>query len=136
MKRNYGIDLLKIVAMLMIVAGHIILHGGINDAVAGPSLKGSLAYYVVFGFRLVTICAVNCFVIATGYLYIGKKVKVSRTVELWLQMVFLSVLVLVLALVCGYHPSSLDVAKTFLPLSTDHYWFLTQYFFLWLMILV
>lgn len=48
-----------------------------------------------------TICAVNCFVIATGYLYLGKKVKVSRAVELWLQMVFLSALVLVVALACG-----------------------------------
>lgn len=133
-RRNYGIDLLKIVAMLMIVAGHVILSGGVNDVVVKPEMRGTMAYCVVFGFRLVTICAVNCFVLATGYLYFGKKVKVSRAVELWLQMVFLSVSVLSVALACGYHPSSLDVVKTFLPLVTYHYWFMTQYFFLLLLI--
>ena len=65
MCRNYGIDLLKIVAMLMIVAGHVLLAGGPNDAVAEPTLRGSAIYYTVFGFRLFTCCAVNCFVLCT-----------------------------------------------------------------------
>ena len=134
MCRNYGIDLLKIVAMLMIVAGHVLLAGGPNDAVAEPTLRGSAIYYTVFGFRLFTCCAVNCFVLATGYLYYGKRIRLSRAVELWFQIVFLSVLVLSVAMLCGYRPSRVQYFKTFMPLTSYSYWFMTQYFLLLLLI--
>ena len=132
MKRNHGIDLLKIIAMIMVVMGHVILSGGVNEAVT--SVRGSCAYYTVFAIRLVTICAVDCFVLATGYLYYGRKVKLSRVVELWLQVVFLSAVVLGGALVSGYCPTGLQWLKTFLPISTYHYWFITQYMLLMLFV--
>lgn len=134
MKHDYEIDLLKIAAMLMIVAGHVLLTGGPNDAVSEPTLRGSVVYYTVFGLRLFTCCAVNCFVLVTGYLYYGKRVRLSRAVELWLQIVFLSAVVLVVAILCGYHPSRLQCFKTFMPLTSYSYWFMTQYFLLLLLI--
>ena len=134
MKHNYGIDLLKIISMFMVVVGHILLSGGINEVVSHPPYKGSLIYYTVFGLRLITICAVDAFVLVTGFVYQGRSVKLSRVIGLWCQVVLLSVLVLIIALALGYHPTTTQYWMTFCPLSTYHYWFVTQYFLLLLLI--
>ena len=37
MNRHYGIDLLKIIAMLMVVMLHVMRHGGVTEALAKNS---------------------------------------------------------------------------------------------------
>lgn len=60
--RNYGIEILRIIAMLMIVLLHVV----------GGSLQyaesGSNKYYILWFFEIMSYCAVNCFGIITGYI--------------------------------------------------------------------
>ena len=60
-KRNYGIDLLRLVAMYMIVILHVLGNGGVLEATNG--LKNSLAWFMEIG----SYCAVNCYAIISGY---------------------------------------------------------------------
>lgn len=66
MNRHYGIDLLKIVAMLMVVMLHVMRHGGVTSALANNS--HSLSYGAEQLLNTFCLCAVNCFVLATGYI--------------------------------------------------------------------
>lgn len=60
-ERNPGIELLRIVSMLMIVASHSITHGNFNDFPF--SLNGVFAIALSQGARI----GVDCFVLITGY---------------------------------------------------------------------
>ena len=66
-ERNEGIDLLRIVAMLLITMLHVIRHGGMLD---GLSLFSS-QYFVVWILYILTNCAVNCYALISGYVNKG-----------------------------------------------------------------
>ena len=63
-KRNIGIDLLKIVSMLMIVTLHMLGHGGVLDNM--PPM--SRCYQVAWLIEIACYGAVNCYALASGFL--------------------------------------------------------------------
>ena len=73
-QRDYGIDLLRIVSMLMVPIVHILGQGGVISATIPFSLQYESAW-LLESFLLV---AVNCFVLITGYVYYGKETKYYR----------------------------------------------------------
>lgn len=86
-KRNYGIDLLRIISMFMIVILHVLGQGGI--------LKGtevlSLEYNLAWALEIFCYCSVNCYALITGYVMIDSKFKYNKMVKLWVEVVFWSV---------------------------------------------
>ena len=62
-KRNYGIDLLRIVSMIMIPVLHILGQGAILDR--SSALSGS--YKAAWLLEIVCYCAVNVYGIISGY---------------------------------------------------------------------
>lgn len=54
-ERNYGIDLLRIISMIMITTHHVMLHGGIIEK-ANPF---SLQYSIVWFIEVAGLCGVN-----------------------------------------------------------------------------
>ena len=65
MKRNYGIDLLRMILMLMVVILHVLGHGGVLDATTPLSAK----YCVSWLIESFAYCAVNCYALISGYVY-------------------------------------------------------------------
>ena len=55
--RNYGIDLLRLVAMFMVVVLHVLGHGGILNAATG------INYSISMLLRICAYCAVDCYAI-------------------------------------------------------------------------
>lgn len=91
MKRNYGIDVARVLAMFMVVVIHNLNQGGVlKNAI---STLGFLSSYELFN---ISIVAVNLFALITGYLYLGKGSKLKRVVGLYFEVWALSVLALVL----------------------------------------
>lgn len=74
-QRVYGIDLLKALCMLMVVALHILGHGGVlrNTAFASGT------YFVGWGIEIFCHPAVNCFAICTGYLLCQKRYNIKNS---------------------------------------------------------
>ena len=129
-KRNYGIDALRILSMLMIIFHHVITHGGL--------LKSR--EFLSFGYDLLTfldiavLCAVNCYVLISGYVGVCSRHKYSSLASLWLQVVFYSAGITLLFLL--FKPEAVTftrVWKSFLPALTREYWFFTNYFILFLL---
>ena len=63
MKRNYGIDLLRMVAMVFVILLHLTGVGGIcaNAPLFSPQ------FFLSQFLRIATFCAVNCYALISGF---------------------------------------------------------------------
>lgn len=123
--RNYGLDLLRCFAMAMILMLHTLSRSGLLDL--GP---GSAKYEIVWFMEIFSYCAVNCFVLLSGYVSLHSKFRLSRIVLLWLQVLFYNVGLIVLVQAVKGEWDVMQILRAFLPVSSDGYWFFTQYFVL------
>ena len=132
-QRNYGIDLLRIVLMFMIVVGHLFAHTNIRTDAEVYSPKWIYAWII----QTVVLCAVDCFVIITGYYsnHNDRSIRLKKIVLLSGQVLFYSVSVYAVLLVTGLIDFSIvDLVKTLLPVMSGQYWFFTSYILLMLLV--
>lgn len=129
--RNMGIELLRIISMLMVVSLHCLGHGGILQNTHTFSLNNNIAWFI----EIFCYCAVNIYVLITGYVSINSNYRFSRIIVLWIQVVFCSLCTLILFKVTM--PSTVSLKQFILalfPVSTQQYWFFTSYFALFMFI--
>ncbi len=134
MKRNGGIDILKVLAMFFIIILHINLQGGLIKFYH----QGSLEYNIIMFLEVIAIVAVNIYGIASGYLsyssYENKneeKYNYKRIINLWFEVVFYSVVISLIFEAFGcYHIGKREMIAMFLPVSTKYLWYFTAYFLL------
>lgn len=125
LQRNIGLDLLRATAMLLVICGHILGQGGVVAA----EHVGTAGYAVSNFLNVFSSCAVDCFVIISGYVACKNSFKLSRIIKLWLAVVFWSV-----AVSCAYFvfvPETRTLGEAvsmFLPIIRGRYWFFTAYF--------
>ena len=79
-------------------------------------------------FHAFCYCAVDVFVMATGYIMCRLTFKYMRLFRLWRQVVGYSIALTVLAIVLGASVKGTDWVHALFPVSTNQYWFFTQYF--------
>ena len=83
-ERNYGIDLLRIISMMMVCLLHVLGQGGILDKCTKYSAHYELAWLMEIG----AYCAVNCYALISGYVGIKSKYKYSNLAYICLQVLF------------------------------------------------
>lgn len=128
--RNYGIDLLRILAMLAVVTLHVLVFGGLlNNAV-----PFSANYEVAWLLETVCYCAVDVYVLITGYVYAGRKTFGAKLLVLWLTVMFYSALIPLVLRVMGYSISTGTLLGSLFPIMRRRYWFFNAYFALFLFI--
>lgn len=131
--RQANFELLRIVAMIMV----IILHYLVKGIAAGPYM-GDSAPADCFAWLLEAFClvAVNCYVLISGYFLVESDWKPGRVVSLLCQVLFYSLLIPVILVVLGLIPSgSVSVyewVEYAFPINTEHYWFATAYLMMYL----
>lgn len=123
-KRQYGLDILRIFAMLLITTIHYIAYSGI--------LKNSeITIYnrvLLSCVSALSVSAVNLFVLITGYFSYEKKANFKRLFFLWFQVVVVGIVLLMIGAFLLKQPIGMvAIIKTLFPLSTMHYWFFTMY---------
>lgn len=130
MKRNYGIDALRILSMFMVVVLHVLGQGGMLSG----SEPGSLKYWTLWFLEIACFCATDCFALISGYVMYKSKPRLSRAVSLWLQVAFYTIpALIVFALVM---PDSIGlgaILDAVFPVGRRHYWYISSYFGLLLM---
>lgn len=135
MERERQFEVMRTVAMFFIVVYHCLTHGIGGDYAFNTHSLASLTNIVISDFLLV-FCSisVNLYVMVSGYFLADLDFKMSRIVRTWVQACFYSCAITLLMMSIGPVPFSLvTLGKSFFPLSTDAYWFVTQ--FIGLMIL-
>lgn len=125
MNRNYGIDLLRIVSMIMIVVLHVLGHGGVL-----ASSKGSLIGYGMMWFlEIAAYCAVNCYALVSGYVGYGTRFKYENIMVLYLQVVFWILIIQGgFALFVPGSVGLMDFIKALFPFAVNTYWYFSAYF--------
>ena len=130
-QRNYGIDLLRMVAMYMIVVLHVLKQGGILAA----TKETSACYEIAWLLEIAAICAVNCYALISGYVGIKSKYKYSNIIVLWLRVVFYTLgITLVSNLIFPEKIGVADYVKAVFPISTEQYWYFNAYLALFIFI--
>ena len=82
-KRLWGIDVLRILCMLMIPELHVAGRTGIQKSAKFPGAK----WFVVQALGALCLCSVNCFALISGYVSSGKtQVRYARLGTQWLQV--------------------------------------------------
>lgn len=122
--RNYGIDLLKILCMMMVVMIHV-------TGVILENSTSNVTYWIIYFLRMSCICAVDCFAIVSGYLGVDSKHRTSNIANLWSTVVFYTVSISLF--VVFIYPKSfavMEVIKAFLPVFSVQYWYFSSYFLL------
>ncbi len=139
MKRHYGLDLLRILAMALIVLRHGVYQSGVTKAAAETLNINYLLGVAVNDF---TAIAVNCFVIITGFFLSRQEFRPKRLVSLWGTVLFYSLVVTTTwALLAAFSPTVLnselahaptiwDWVRSCFPITSYAYWFISLYFIL------
>lgn len=128
-KRNYGIDLLRIVSMYLVVVLHVLGCGGILEA----TKKYSVNYYVAWFLETSAFCAVDIFAMISGYVMVNKKINLINIVPIWLNVFFYSSLITILFKIIPnlkslYDVSTKELVKAiFFPVISRQYWYFTSY---------
>lgn len=134
-ERETNFELLRILAMCMIIGLHYLGKGNVlGDFLDAQGIGGYLAWI----FEAFFYCAVNVYVLVSGYFLIEKQADVRRAGKLWGQVFFYSLFLGIIALCTGIAKAEeMDAYKAsyyLLPILTEHYWFVTDYLFLYLLL--
>jgi len=124
-RRNYGIDLLRLVSMFMVVIFHVLGRGGVLESTPQFTLNYGIAWLL----EIACYCAVNCYALISGYVGVYSKHKWSSIVYLWLQVEFY--MILFTSLFAIIQPGSIGIVellKMLFPVVFYQYWYFTAYF--------
>lgn len=127
-RRMANIELLRILAMAMVIMLHYLGKGDLLPSLAGPlGVNGYLAWIL----ETLSIVAVNVYVLISGYFLAQGQIRCTRLVSLICQVLFYSLLIPVLLLAAGLLKMEDLTIYTLLqyvfPLQMEHYWFATMY---------
>lgn len=128
-KRDNGLDLLRIISMLMIVALHFWGHGGL---IGGELAEGTVNWFIANAIYPFALVAVNCFVLLSGYFQCTSQFKLKRVLSVWLQAVVYSVVLYVASAVYLGNFSLSEVIRHLLVVATEQYWFVTAYLLMYM----
>ena len=127
-ERNMGVELFRVVSMMLVVMLHILGQGGVLSHTAYLSLNYKVAVFL----QVITYCSVNCYAMISGYANAKTEFKFRRFFFLWVETVFLLLLTTVLV---HFFVPTVTVTRewwlnAFFPLIRREYWYLCAYFFM------
>lgn len=134
--RLANLELLRCIAMMMVVVLHFLGKGKLLPELDEQSM-GATGYgaWLLESFCIV---AVNVYMFISGYFLSTSSFKPSRLLRLWLQIWFYSVCFGLIGAFTGIlTETAFDthyLLTLIFPVSMGHYWFLTAYVFLYLLL--
>ena len=126
--RNYGIELLRIIAGFYVIMLHTLGQGGVLENL----LEGTLSFKIVWLIEIISYCAVDVFILISGYTSISnieKEHDWSKLILLWMEVLYYSVIVyIVFSLIKGSSIKSGVLLSYFFPIMNhSEYWFFASY---------
>lgn len=128
MKRQANFEVLRVVAMAMIVTLHFLQRGGILVPLYEEiNIVNSTGWLI----KSLCIVAANCYVLIAGYFLVEAEWKCKKLFALVAQILFYSILIPLICMLFGIGDvrawSIYEWITAVLPLQMEHYWFATAY---------
>ena len=123
--RNSNIELLRIILMFMVILLHF------NNSAFNYVENKSANSFVLYLLESLSICAVNCFMLISGYfLAYNKSVKLSKILDLLFIVILYNFLELVLSIILGYQTFSIkSLIGCFIPGNYFAIFYIITYIF-------
>ena len=122
--RHSGLDLLRILAMIMIVCGHFLGFVNDNHLVSDSSVLYHFTYFI----SALCMPAVNCFVLISAFFLSERQFKLSRIIKLDLTVLFYSAVLWFIGVKFGSTAIlSEETINSFFPISFGNYWYISAY---------
>ena len=126
-QRNIQIEIIRILAMFMIVLGHVFLYGHVAENVQNSMMTRE----IITAIKVFATPGTDIFVLISGYFLLNSKMSVKRITILWLQILFYSVSLYLFMTVLGTNTFSCKgLVMAFFPIAFNQYWFMRVYFYL------
>lgn len=130
-KRISKFELLRIIAMFLIVLHHSIVHGifavNISTKLNYP-INTTVSAILGMGGRI----GVYLFVLITGYFMINSHITLAKIIKLWMPIFFWSIMLyLTFDVIMNHELSIKSVITSFFPIVFNQYWFMTVYIFMY-----
>lgn len=134
--RQANLELLRCVAMMMVIVLHYLDKGRLLADPKWPVIYSQ--EWIPWLLECFCIVAVNVYMFISGYFLCTSSFKLSRLIQLWLQVWMYSVAFGAIGALTGVMRET-DCDTHFLltlifPVSMNHYWFLTAYIFLYVLL--
>lgn len=127
-ERNRSFEMLRIIAMIMIIFSHSSVHGNY--------IQTNIPFYNQFFLQLIVLgnLGVNIFMIISGYYMVESKFSIKKVIKLLFQVLFYSIGFYILLVSTNVIPFSYqELIKAFLPTIFGEYWFFTAYIILYIL---
>ncbi|MBQ4528066.1 MAG: acyltransferase [Clostridia bacterium] len=121
--RNFGIDLLRIVSMLMVVTLHTLGRGGI----LADSQYMSANYYLGWIMEIGAYCAVNCYALVSGYVGYSSKHKCSGIIYITFQVIFYIIAITAASWFVFPNVGKADIIASITHIRSGGYWYYKAY---------
>ena len=122
--RDSNFELLRIIAMVLIVMHHLAVHGGSVVTEGSAFLNVAFLRFFELGGKL----AVNVFVLISGYFLVKSKFKPEKLVSLIAQIFIYSTIIYLAFVSAGITQFNWkEMLYAFFPCSTNAYWFMSCY---------
>lgn len=129
--RQSNIELLRIVAMIMIIAHHFSFHGGFKFSSDTITATRFWVQFLLIGGKI----GVNIFMLISGYFLVSaRSLKTNKVLKLWLQIFTYSVGIFIVFSLCGAETFGIKkLIKLCFPITYSQWWFASTYFILYLL---
>ena len=130
-KRNYNLDILRIISMLMIITLHY-CNFGYHIYKTGTVGNKTPILWLIFAFSYV---AVNLYVLISGYFLSESKFKWKKVFKLIIEVLFYSIIIGAVFMIFKWRTftSFRDILKVFLPVLSGTYWFISTYLVMYIL---
>lgn len=129
LKRNSNIELLRIVLMLMVISLHF--NNGAMGGAFNYVTDNSINSFILYLLESFSICAVNCFMIISGYfLAFNRTVKLSKIFDLLFVVILYRLFDYLLSIGLGYNDFSIkSLIACFIPANYFAIFYIVTYIF-------
>ena len=133
--REANLELLRILAMFMVISLHYLGKGGAltpigEIAPSNPNFANEILAWVL---EVSAYGAVNIYIMISGYFLINSTGKMERPFKIVVQVLFYSIGIYLIFLCMGrlpeYATETFYKCLFFLPIASSHYWFASSYVF-------
>ncbi len=129
--RNANVDLSRILATIFVVTLHVMGEGGILQKLSSDTAS----YWIGWFIEICAYCAINIFVLISGYVMVSKPIKAKSIISLWLQVLFCSVSLTFLSFLLFPETRTIkNLIFSFVPVLSNQWWYISSYFVLFFFI--
>lgn len=115
--RESGLELYRIIAMLLIVAHHYVVNSGLLDVMYRNPLEGKAIFMFLFGMWGKT--GINCFVLITGYFMCTSRITLRKFLKLLLMVYIYRIVIYAIFAATGYNEVSIiGILKLLIPVTS------------------